>query len=177
MAFNSEIRDDELFHIMIHADIDTVTIICSTHHLDYCNTSYFWKLKFGHDELPILINPLPTTFKEWRQEYLKMDNAAKHSIEILNIKNKGQTVIFDYNSEQFNFKRILPYHLKNKMYQFNDNYKTFKNLLIKATNDNYYIKMNMDERYYSLFLDLDDIYDVLTIIFYYYPNITYYLEN
>src|SRR5688500_15491449 len=100
-VFTDTMNQDNLFHLMIHADIDTVRNICLTQSIDYCHDAHFWKLKFGHDQLPILINPLPTTLTEWRKEYIRVETAANLAMDLLDKIKKGNAVHFNYTSEQF----------------------------------------------------------------------------
>ena len=180
MSFTNTLSDDELFHLMLHSDINTITSICLTRTISYCTDEHFWKLKFGKEDLPILTKILPTTLQGWRKEYIRVDEAATKATDILNhVINKD--VLFDYSSEQFNFKNILPLSLRSAMYNFNARYNSFTTLAVKyadynGTGINKYrvvIYNFKDRQYYGFDINVNDIYDVLTIVFYYYPNINY----
>ena len=169
-VFTNTMNQDNLFHLMIESDIDTVRSICLTQHISYCNDLYFWKLKFGHDDLPILTKELPTTLNEWRKEYIRVEKAADLAVEVLE-KLKNKMVIFEYNDKQFNFKEILPFSLRSAMYYYTPKLQSFNKLAISHHKQNqYWVKLikNTPE---SFNIDFENIYDVLTIIFYHYPNI------
>ena len=171
------ITDDDLFNIMLYSDIDTITNICLTRTISYCSDEYFWKLKFNQNHLPILTKTLPTTLKGWRHEYMRVDEAiAKTGEMIMLLKNNDVT--FYYTSEEFNFKNILPLSLRAAMYHFNPRYQLFTTLSIKyddtAYKSNYRVViLGPDRLYHGFDIKLDDLYDVLAIIFYHYPSISY----
>lgn len=173
--FNGTMSHDDLFHLMLHADIDTVTNICATQHIEYCDSSMFWKLKFGHDELPILTKTLPTQFSDWRKEYNK---AANKAYELMNLmKNKYGEAVFNYNQHDFNLMHILSMPLKQALYQYNPKYKTFDYLTLsynnKYLNQDFNIAFYKNNHYHTLNISIDDLYDFLIVIFYHYPEMAY----
>jgi hypothetical protein len=178
--FTRTMSHDDLFHLMLHSDINTLTSICLSQHLEYCDSSMFWKLKFGHDELPILVNKLPTNFKDWRNEYIKVDTAANKAYELINhIKDNKTEALFNYNHDAFNFRNILSNTLKQALYQYTPNYKTFNHLSISFNHlaDIYNITLFKNNNYVTINIELDDLYDVLIVIFYNYPDMVYQFTN
>jgi hypothetical protein len=168
------LTNDELFHLMLYSDIQTLTNICLSKNINYCHDSYFWKLKFGHDELPILTSILPTTLEGWRKEYIKVENAADKAFDILNQVKNGE-IVLDYNDELMNFRKILPVKLRSSIYNFTPKYQSFNKIIIKydLTNNIYYVYV----RDTNIIITTDDLYDILTIIFYHYPNINIIKRN
>ena len=172
MTLFNTLDDDALFNIMLNADIDTVTSICLTTNISYCDDLHFWKLYFGKNNLPILINPLPTTLSAWRREYKRVQSAALLTTELMAQLRQGYIINLNYTSHQMNFKNILPPHLRSAIFNFTPRYQPFRSIRIKY-NGGYKIYMvnNLDSN--DLNISNDDLYDILTIIFYHYPTIPY----
>lgn len=171
-TFKDTMNQDNLFHLMLHSDIDTVVSICITHRIDYCNDAFFWEKKFDIDNLPILTTQLPTTLKEWRREYIRVETASLLALDLLQLP-KTQSIIFNYSSNQFNFKDILPFQLRSLMYYYHPLHKTFQSLKITyQAKDVYWINTGNN----TFTIHFHDLHEVLTIIFYHYPNIPYILN-
>lgn len=166
------IDDDALFNIMLNADIDTVTSICLTTNISYCDDAYFWKLYFGKNNLPILIKTLPTNLSVWRREYKRVQSAALLATELMFQLNQGYRMSLTYTSNQMDFKKILPLDLRSAIFNFTPRYQQFTRLIIKY-DGGYKIYMINDLNSNDLAISHDDLYDILTIIFYHYPTIQY----
>jgi hypothetical protein len=145
-----------------------------TRNINYCQDDYFWNLKFGHDELPILTTILPTTFSGWRKEYIKVENAADKAFDVLS-EIKNNAIVLNYNDQQMNFKKILSPKLRAAIYNFTPKYQSFDQIGIRYSRESqhYFVKMISHIALDNVIIDVDDLYDILTIIFYHYPNMTY----
>ena len=173
-VFTDTMNQDNLFHLMMHSDINTVRSICLAKSIPYCHDAYFWKKKFDHDHLPILTQVLPMTLNEWRREYIRVETAADMALDILeHLQNNKAEVLMDQSSEEFNFKAILPFALRSAMRNYTPAHQTFDVLKIRYHRDNKYWVSSVGVKTNSFTIDFDDLYDVLTIIFYHYPDIIY----
>jgi hypothetical protein len=161
---NKSLSNDELYQIMIHADIDTITSICLTNDISYCHDGIFWKFIFHRDNIPILSKLKLTTFSGWRKEYRKVTYAMNQSKYIMDVLKPDKEIEFDYSSDKMNFKFILPFHLRSVMFNFTANYATFDKLRMGYHNGKYYSAGALSD---------NEIYDILTLIFYYHPDIPY----
>lgn len=178
--FTDTLNHDNLFNILLHADINTVTSMCLTNHIDWCDSDYFWKLKFGKDELPIL-SPLPTTFATWRKEYIRTMNASLEAVDLLELVNQND-VVFNYNDEYFNFKKILPPALRSAIFNYTPTHQKFNQLNIRKYNGNsinkYIVTLSTSSyKYVQVYISYENLYDILTILFYHYPDIGYELKE
>ena len=172
-VFTNTMNQDNLFHLMIESDIDTVRSICLTQHISYCNDPHFWKLKFDHDNLPIVTKELPATLNQWRKEYIRVETAADLAVEVLEkLQHKRLIIVFTYNDKQFNFKEILPFSLRSAMHYYTKQYQSFNKLAIEYQGNKYGVAFYKDKSAHFT-INFEDIYNVLTIIFYHYPTISY----
>ena len=179
--FTDTLNHDNLFNILLHADINTVTNICLTSHIDWCDSDYFWKLKFGKDELPIL-SPLPTNFSAWRKEYIRTMDASEAAVDLLEVVNTND-VVFNYNDEYLNLKTILPPHLRSALFNFTPSHQKFNQFKIRKYNsinsiNKYIITLSTSQyKYVEIYISYEHLYDILTILFYHYPELDYQLKE
>lgn len=171
--FNKTMSDDDLFYLMLYSDMETMTNICLMRKINHCHDPYFWKLKFNLDKLPILTSDSPKTFNEWRAEYRRVDQAQNKALEMID-ELQQNAIIFHYNDEQMNFKKILSMKLRSALQNYTPNYQKFNRLGIS-----YNFKRNVYDvniRGYQVAdidINADELYPILMIIFYHYPAIPY----
>ena len=84
--------EDNLNTILLTTDIDTIKSmsLVDKNWLKCCNDTNFWKLKFNHDNLPIITSSL-ITIDEWIQEYklvLYCKNMASNILLVNYIESK-----------------------------------------------------------------------------------------
>lgn len=150
---------DDLFYVLINADIDTLTSVCLSQKNNPC-TSFFWKLKFEQDALPILSNP--TNFQDWRSHYIKVNNASIKTTEMLK-----HTVELNISSDILNYKKILSFRLRSLVYNFTPDYMKFNQLAISHLHDDLFKVKHIDLTNNSFSMNQKDIHELFTIIFYY----------
>lgn len=153
---------DDLFYVLINADIDTLTSVCLSQKNNPC-TSFFWKLKFEQDALPILSNP--NNFNDWRSHYIKVNNASIKTTEMLK-----HTVELNISSDMLNYKKILSFRLRSLVYNFTPDYMKFDKLMISHLRDDMVKVTHINPDYrtnYTFSMNQKDIHELFTIIFYY----------
>ena len=173
--FTDTLNNDHLFHLLLHSDISTVTSMrILTGQINWCDSDYFWKLKFGKDHLPIL-GPLPDNFAMWRKEYIRTMNASIKAVNLLE-NAKEHDILFNYNNQYFNFKNILPSNLRSTIYNYSSKHQIFNQLRIRFDHDKlkYIVRLITDQNHsVDVYITYENLYDILTIIFYHYRDIEY----
>lgn len=146
---------------MLQSDVDTITNLCLTKHIPYCHNPHFWNLKFEHDGLLILGNPLPT-LNAWRKEYLKVDEATIKAHGLLN--RHGRILIYQ-DIEHLNLNE-----LQGPVYDILAMYKITGDLYISRNLSNQYrVKVDTD----WVDINIQDLLDLLTILYYHCPKLSY----
>ncbi len=151
---------DDLFYVLINSDIDTLTSVCLSQKNNPC-TSFFWKLKFEHDRLPILC-----TNTDWRTHYIQVNNAAIKTAEMVkHIKYNG--IELNISSDILNYKKILSFRLRSIVYNFTSAYIKFDKLIITRIHNDLFKIKQVALTNNSFSINENDINELFTIIFYY----------
>ena len=158
--------DTLLFNIMMVSDIDTLTSICLTHRNPWCDSNYFWKLKFEQDGLQLLSFLTPDNLTSWRHAYL-LSSKIRDMIKYIDDHNK---IAFDIHRD---IVKILP-KLSFLFSGLQTDVPFSWQLGIEYHMDDYI--MHYFNR--SIHINYMNLYDLLALIFYNDPNkIIHYIDN
>lgn len=160
--------------LLLYSDIDTIKSLClTTRYNDFCNDYHFWLDKFEYDGL-FVINK-QNTLMGWINEYKRVTNAINKSEYILSLVNKYDIGL---NINQIMISNIrLPPIIKQLMGLYHSSIYNHNIISINLSHDKseskypYKLTYIFDNIDYTLNYSYSELLQILTFLFYYYPDI------